>query len=227
MMSKISKTIAAAGLSLFALSSYAAPVTLVGTTVNYVFDDTQAAIALFGTPTIVGDDVRFLPPAFRAESANGAGIQVATANFIFDRVYSTNNMEIGSLKVVEFGDYKIVNGDSVQADLLLTASSNNNFADYTSDSGFFGANGDSAGLQTWTMSATVDPASAFVYDLADDIAVSIQNTLTATTDQAGELAWIQKKLSFTAVTAVPVPAAVWLFGSALIGLITVGRRKRA
>ena len=29
------------------------------------------------------------------------------------------------------------------------------------------------------------------------------------------------------VTAVPVPAAVWLFGSGLVGLITVARRKKA
>jgi hypothetical protein len=29
------------------------------------------------------------------------------------------------------------------------------------------------------------------------------------------------------LTAVPIPAAAWLFGSALIGIVTVGRRKRA
>jgi hypothetical protein len=32
-------------------------------------------------------------------------------------------------------------------------------------------------------------------------------------------------LSITEVAAVPVPAAVWLFGSALTGLIGVNRRK--
>ncbi len=33
--------------------------------------------------------------------------------------------------------------------------------------------------------------------------------------------------SSTVVSAVPVPAAVWLFGSGLLGLIGVARRKRA
>lgn len=32
-------------------------------------------------------------------------------------------------------------------------------------------------------------------------------------------------VAFHAVTAVPVPAAIWLFGSALIGLIGIARRK--
>jgi len=34
-------------------------------------------------------------------------------------------------------------------------------------------------------------------------------------------------LTFNPVTAIPVPAAVWLFGSGLIGLIGVTRRKKA
>lgn len=33
--------------------------------------------------------------------------------------------------------------------------------------------------------------------------------------------------SVTEVTAVPVPAAVWLFGSGLLGLVGVARRKKA
>jgi len=34
-------------------------------------------------------------------------------------------------------------------------------------------------------------------------------------------------VSFQRVSAVPVPPAAWLFGSALIGLVGVGRRKKA
>jgi hypothetical protein len=32
--------------------------------------------------------------------------------------------------------------------------------------------------------------------------------------------------AFEAVAAVPVPAAAWLFGSALLGLVGVGRRRK-
>lgn len=38
--------------------------------------------------------------------------------------------------------------------------------------------------------------------------------------------WAMDNLSVS-VTAVPVPAAVWLFGAGLIGLVGVGRRRRA
>jgi len=213
--------------SLATLSANAALVTLVGTSINYEYDDVAnaGALSLFGTPTIIGDDVRFLPPSFRAESIDGAGTDLVTANFVFSRVYSTNGGQIQQLKVVEFGDYEITNGDAVSADLLLTAASNTNVFDFTSDSAEFDAAGDSSGKQTWMMMSLIDPSQAFI-GASDDMAISIQNTLTATTNAFGETAWIQKKLTFAASTSViPVPAAAWLFGSAIIGLAGIKRRK--
>ena len=44
-------------------------------------------------------------------------------------------------------------------------------------------------------------------------------TFTLPTDQS-TIPWAQ-------FTAVPVPAAVWLFGSGLIGLVGIARRKKA
>ena len=34
-------------------------------------------------------------------------------------------------------------------------------------------------------------------------------------------------LSFAEVSAIPVPAAVWLFGSGLLGLVGVARRRKS
>ena len=44
------------------------------------------------------------------------------------------------------------------------------------------------------------------------------------TDENGESAWIQKKITVV-VSEVPVPAAVWLFGSGL-GLLGFMRRRK-
>lgn len=215
-------------LSVFAVgSASAATVQLMGDTVVYEYDDgtNAAALALFGTPDIVGDTVRFLSSSFRAESNNGEGAVTESANFIFDRVYSKNSADIMKIEVVEFGDYTISGGDEVNADVLLIASSNVDLSDFTSGSDSFDAFGDSgSGLPTWTMTASVDPEAAFVF-AANDLALSLQNTLRAVTDANGETAWIQKKLTLVATT-VPVPAAVWLFGSAL-GLLGWMRRRAA
>ena len=72
------------------------------------------------------------------------------------------------------------------------------------------------------MLAFVDPKAEFDAN-ATRVGITVQNTLTAETTQAGEDAWIQKKITLTA--AVPVPAAVWLFASGL-GLLACVRRIR-
>jgi hypothetical protein len=201
-----------------------------GTSICYSYDDAQGAVLLFGTPTLVGDSLVFLPPNFRAESLNGAGVDIATANFIFDNVYSKNGVtDITNLTVYESGDYDIINGSEVGVDILLTV------VNLEPNPGFppipetgtsltsFTATGDSGGQQEWELLNS--------YNLADDFSLStkslqlsLQNTLTATALDSGDSAWIQKKLTFTA--AVPVPAAVWLFGSGL-GLLGWMRRRRA
>lgn len=216
--------------SLLSVQANAASVTQCGPTICYTYDDAQAAVTLFGQPTFIGDTVRFLPSDFRAESVDGAGTDTATANFIFDDVYSISGADIGFVQVVEAGDYEITNGDWVSADLFLQIASNTNAFDVTSTTDSFDASGDSGGLQKWQMAATILPledASEFLgtpWTDSSTFSLNIQNTLQAFTDANGETAWIQKKITL-AVSEVPVPAAVWLFGSALAGLGWMRRRQ--
>jgi len=207
----------------------AATVTLNGTTINYQYDTVinSTALLIFGTPTIQGDVIRFIPPSFRAESIDGAGTDTITAEFVFDRVFSINGEELTQIQVLEIGDYEITNADNVTADLLLSMTNNNNTLEFTSDAQTFSAFGSSGGLQAWQLTSTLDPSFEFS-PVANDVEIGIRNTLTATTNAFGETAWIQKKFNFVASTAattiVPVPAAAWLFGSAL-GLLGWMRRR--
>jgi hypothetical protein len=223
------KTSIAAAISLcaFLVSAQtvsAASVTQCGPTICYKYDNTQAAVAEFGQPTFVGDAVRFLPPSFRAQSDDGAGFDTATANFIFDDVYTKSGADIGFIFVREAGDYEITNGDSVSADLFLQVSSNVDLFDYASSTSSFDASGDSGGLQRWQLDGSLTPEQDFFFGAANSMSLNIQNTLQAYTDANGESAWIQKKITLV-VSEVPVPAAVWLFGSALAGLGWMRRRR--
>lgn len=206
----------------------AATVSECGPNICYEYDDQQDALEWFGAPTLVGDEMRFLPGSFVALSMDGTTGLVTTA-FVFDRVFTQSGADLASINIREVGDYEITNGGpdaAVSGDLFVLAASNVNPLDCQcgiSDS--FDATGDSGGLQVWEMNAEVTPSEVFT-GVANDIALSIQNTLTASTADTdlSDVAWIQKKFVIT-TTVIPLPPAVWLFGSAVAGLGWLRRRK--
>lgn len=216
-----------------AFSANAAIINSCGPNVCYEYESTQTATTLTGQPTRVGDSMEFLAPAFVATSSGGAGwITSGPANFIFSRVYTVSALdEITTFTVGEEFDYEIITGGEVRATLYTQARSNILATDGTSVSPpDFVATGDSAGNQINGITALLYPAFVFAGP-ASDMQVSIQNTLRAFTDSPGQLASIQKK--FTLVTntilspeIVPVPAAIWLFGSGL-GVVGLVRRRQA
>jgi hypothetical protein len=200
----------------------AATVTACGPNICYEYDDAQAAVALFGLPSLDDDSLVFISPSFRAESSNGEGEVDASAAFVIDRVYSISGDAVTVVSLTEFFDYDVVNGDSVSAELTLDVTDNGSLETGGSFSSFSDT-GDSGGQQATTLTGLFNPHSNFTGD-ASDLEVIITDTLTADTDAAGENAWIQKKVTL-ATTVVPIPAAVWLFGSGLGFLILAGRRR--
>ena len=75
----------------------------------------------------------------------------------------------------------------------------------------------------------IDLADTAGWGVDTDVDIDITNTLAAATTDSGELSRVQKKLGGVGltITAVPVPAAVWLFGSGLLGLAGFARRRTA
>ena len=203
--------------------------TLAGPSITWVFDVNTQDFAgqKFGAPTLIGDAVRFLPTTFLADSLNGAGAASTSRFFVFDRVFSNVGAEIASITTVERGDYFIINGVSVSAQLYTQIANNNpSFPlDFATDTQSFSANTPVTGVATnWSLSGAVTPAASFT-GYASDVSFGIQNTLQALTQFAASEAFIQKKFSIDVVATVPVPAAVWLFGSSL-GLLGLARRRK-
>jgi hypothetical protein len=61
---------------------------------------------------------------------------------------------------------------------------------------------------------------------SDDLSQTITGiSLYGTEDSGADRAWLIDDLTVVTVSAVPVPAAAWLFASGLIGLVGIGKRK--
>ncbi|MBM4221411.1 MAG: hypothetical protein FJ170_05625 [Gammaproteobacteria bacterium] len=226
--------------SFIAMPAQAVPVTLCGTSICYEYDNSvgvNPGIALYGTPTLLsGNTLSFVPTNFNADSDYGSSIPTPTsvAVFKFSRVYTTDGGEVASITVNESGDYQIIGAGAVNANMRLQ--SVDNVGDGAPTPGFaestapqFNWNTSTAtgfSLANWSLTGTITPAALFS-DLATDVDFSIQNTLQAFA-ASGNYAFIQKKLALTvtATFTVPVPGAVWLFGSAL-GMFGFMRRGKA
>jgi hypothetical protein len=79
-------------------------------------------------------------------------------------------------------------------------------------------------------SATTWTYYEFIRNLGPDVSNGLTLQFNAATGAAGgSTSFLEiDNVSVTAdVSAVPVPAAVWLFGSGLLGLVGVARRKKA
>lgn len=214
----------------FCIKANAALITECGPNICYEYDDAQL-VALsdeFGIPTLIGDDMRFLPLDFKAQSTDGVGIHTGTNTdndadtFVFSRIYTISGAEIALITVSENGDYDITNDGTVSADLLMLVANNNDAAECDCDLAEFDASGASP-LSLWSLDTSLSPTASFT-SIANDISLTIQNTLSAYSDAAGEDAWIQKKYTLVSVTVVPLPAGVWLFASSLT-LLGLFKRK--
>lgn len=203
------------------MSVAAAPVTMVGSSVTYSFDD--ALLGLFGLPTLVGDSLLFTPNSFKAESNSASpalGFTAATMNI---KVQANNPAQwLASVSLNEVGDYLLfdpLNGSvkGVAVTGQMRVRDLNTLAEVT-DSITSTAPLTSVGLPTQNWSAS---ASANVGSWMTNVAnVTVENLLLAYTTAAPSLAFIEKKGVVLQVTAVPEPEtwAMLLAGLGLVGL---------
>lgn len=245
-MTKKSWFLAFAGVfSILSGNASAALVTLNGNGFNATYD--TANLGLFGTPTLSGDGktILFSPLGFNAISTGAQNTVTVTSSVLIDIVPDAN-FRLTSVSLTENGSYRMVdragNGPLAPSvdlfgELRLTNLDDGISSTSTNFSAGQLANTCAASnpcvLSSWTAFATANTPAAWGNA---DVRVLIQNTLTAESFYTGDSALIEKKqssqsLAFTPfvedVNPVPVPGAVWLFGSALAGLIGLRRNARA
>lgn len=222
------KNILATGTLILASSTAsAAIVTVSGTDLSFTYDNST----LFGEGNVVGNNIFFLPTNFRAESTNTTGSVLVsdTLNITVELIDPTSGFSMDMFALSEKGDYQVIgSGGSVSAGGSFSVTSNTNAMNQLNT---FNATGLSTiGTVTdWSASTSIDLSSIAGWGSDTSVIIQLQNDLTAVSTVQGESAFIQKKFGLIgiAVNPIPVPAAVWLFGSGLISLIGIARRKKA
>lgn len=213
----------------------AASVTLNGTDVSFTYDD--ANTGLFGSPTVSGNTIFFTPTDFKAVSTNGAGTMVtsSTVNVV---ITPHQGNALTSLSLTERGDYSLDGeGSSVGIGGQLRVFSMNDPINVEDSSFITTASNLTINdnlYHNWTAGAGVDLTGA-QWSKTSAVNMTLENVLEATTSGSGpSKAFIEKKFAGVGITvglvppaSVPIPAAMWLFGSGLLGLVGVARRERA
>lgn len=218
-------------LLFFSLTSNAALVSLVGDDVTFTYDD--ALLGLFGTPTVSGNTLIFNPTTFSA-TATGDVSPVMTLSTINIGVQANDlNSIVSNTSLTERGDYlrdlgvpamggvgPVMNAEvDASGQIRVSKGIQEVVANIVPDDLSV-----TDALTNWEALAIADVAS-----LGGNILnVFMQNILFADSDATDAIAFIQKSLVALEVETqvIPIPPSLILLGSVLIGLFSIGRRKR-
>lgn len=229
----------AAGLALASSGASAAiqSVSVSGATVDFSFqyDDTLPNLFNLGIYEVSGDSLSFSPTNFFAYQNGVTGWNTANSTTPAITVTAKAGYSLNQISLFEQGDYYRIQSGSgmttvkVAGEFIVnnvaTKISNVSLADSMSAQGLFN---DSEEFETssWSYSTSV------ALNAAQSATAKVQNILKAGVNLGGtalDVAFIEKKLMMlsvqsTEVTApVPVPGAIWLFGTAFAGFL-VSRR---
>lgn len=223
-MQKLFKILLISFVYLFTGNAQASLVTLYGSTVSFEYDSSLAS--LFGSANISGDTLFFTPTAFTATALNSDGVALSNSTLNVKVKALNPNNKINHLSVTEKGDYFSFGDSTVVAvgGQIRAFDINNPNIDITESIVANDPFTQTAFLQTnnWQADTILDTSS---FD-SGYINVTIQNLLGAISGSLGQAAFIEKKYAGLTVTAVPLPATIWLLGAALVSLISGARLKK-
>jgi hypothetical protein len=223
---------------LFAPLAQAAWQTVNGAQFDLSYDD--SVMGLFGTPTLLGNDIVFTPVAFKAESLNGAG--VVTGNSTINvRLLAHAGQTISGFSLLERGDYKLRGeysevsvGGQIRAFGLANPLSE--VTDRLVSPVALNINDNAT--HNWTATASVALLSgATLINQSAGVNVTIENLLDAYTEASvlgPRLAFIEKKFAdggavTLSVSTIPEPtgAALTLTALGMLGLGMRSQQRRA
>lgn len=207
-ISKLIKGAVIGAIAIYGSSSLAG--VLMGDTVKYTVSDETS---LFGMPTIKGDTLMFEPTDFLAKSLNGEGADLANETIKIE-VESLNGQNLLGASLKEGGDYLKFDfsGGTNQVNVTGQLRAGAMFDAIEPIAPF---NSTALATQPWEADASLDLTGK----VTNKTTLLLENILVAISNSTNDIALIQKKFVALDVTAVPIPAAAWLLGTALVGLV--------
>lgn len=228
----------AAGLlgTLVQADAFSQTVTLIGTHVDFSYDDTQ--LGILGSPAVGGDTLFFSPTRFKAQSLNGAGLVNANASIYIDVSPHAGFAFDGAL-VTEAGDYKL-RGTQSMVDVggeLLTVNKTHpaSLPTATFLNPVTAPDQNDGRLHAWTAQSTLalaghDVQRITLENLLDAYTGGGACTPIVTAGCGPQQAFIEKKYislqlsTLAAPAAVPLPPALGLLFSGVLALLGFGSR---
>lgn len=251
-VARFAAAIAASTLCMAGTAS-AAMVSLVGDDLTFSFDDST----LFGSNVgVVGNTLVFNPDSFEVHASDGGGSNLLSETIVINVTTNSDSMRITGASLGERGSYlRVGSGTLATATGSIRITSQTTLCDglaCTAAETFQSDNLSTMNALTeWTADAT-NPMTGWSQDT--DVNISLENLLISVatglsesdlsagadavndlimsgsvTGDPAEIAYISKQYVGLSVDVapVPVPAAVYLFGSALGGLGVTSRARRA
>ncbi len=231
-MKNFSLLLAAAGISLTCSVANATWVSISGTTVDFAFDDSLLN-PMYGSYSVSGDTLSFSPVDFSAERSGTVGFDLANATTPDIKIMAKTGFALTELSLSQEGNYfrfeDSDNSTAVSVGGQFIVDSNPNaiksaqpLDDSTSAGDFFGGAADFS-TTDWSTDNSV-----MLNNPADSATAKVQSLLlAAVATEALNMAFIEKTLmsiSADTIHAVPIPGAIWLFGSAMAGFLASGRK---
>ena len=219
-----------AAVSLFSVCtlSNAATIHLAGDTVDFYYDDAQPGMSSYGPLSSIGNSIFAQSVNLSADATNGSSTSVSALGTI--TIVAQPGYSFSFIHVAQLGDYSL-NGAGASIDVSGTLSiedSINSSTSFTNTLSISGLGINDGLTHEWQASSGFDLSTA-TWSNVTSIELSLDTLLSATTLISGESAFTESKfvgggMVTIETSAVPVPAAIWLFGSGLLGLASIARR---
>lgn len=228
-MKLISATLSAIALSLICATSLAGSMTVMDPNSDFSVTYNPGEAGLFGTLVLSHNTIFFLPDNFSAEALgpNSSAFAIETLQLRLDA--TTPGFSFDNFLMQEEGDY-MVNGVDTLVSVtgeMRVRSIDDMMTTYTNGFQFNDVGDQGTALPDWQGSAVIDATTGWTGTDSGTVFLTLQNNLSAQVGADGTRAFISKKSAGVsiAINPIPVPAAVWLFGSGLLALF--GYRKTA